>query len=82
MLIRKRRAGEGDIPCSEITPYELYVDRRRFIAQGAAEMAEIAKEKGPSIAAGAVSAAREKLAKVLPFARRAEPVQPHVAAAE
>jgi sulfoxide reductase catalytic subunit YedY len=36
MLIRKRRAGEGDIPSSEITPYELYLDRRRFIAQGAA----------------------------------------------
>jgi methionine sulfoxide reductase catalytic subunit len=36
MLIRKRRAGEGDIPSSEITPYELYVDRRRFIAQSAA----------------------------------------------
>jgi methionine sulfoxide reductase catalytic subunit len=33
MLIRKRRAGEGDVPSSEITPYELYVDRRRFLAQ-------------------------------------------------
>ena len=36
MLIRKRRAGEGDIPSSEITPHGLYVDRRRFIAQGTA----------------------------------------------
>jgi len=36
MLIRKRRAGEGDIPSSEITPYQLYIDRRRFLAQGAA----------------------------------------------
>jgi sulfoxide reductase catalytic subunit YedY len=36
MLIRKRKAGEGDIPSSEITPYELYLDRRRFITQGAA----------------------------------------------
>ncbi len=33
MLIRKPRAGEGDIPSSEITPYEVYLDRRRFIAQ-------------------------------------------------
>jgi predicted nucleotide-binding protein (sugar kinase/HSP70/actin superfamily) len=53
-----------------------------LIAEGAAEVAEIAKEKGPGIAAGAVSAARQKLAKVLPFARRAEPSEPHVAAAE
>ena len=36
MLIRKPRAGEGDIPASEITPYELYLDRRRFIAQAGA----------------------------------------------
>ncbi len=36
MLIRKRRGGEGYLPSSEITPYELYLDRRRFIAQGAA----------------------------------------------
>jgi sulfoxide reductase catalytic subunit YedY len=36
MLIRKRRAGEGDIPSSEITPYDLYIDRRRFLAQSAA----------------------------------------------
>ena len=35
MLIRKRRLGEGDIPSSEITPYELYLDRRRFLAQSA-----------------------------------------------
>ncbi|MBW3535009.1 MAG: twin-arginine translocation signal domain-containing protein, partial [Gemmatimonadetes bacterium] len=31
MLIRKNRAGEGDIPSSEITPYETYVNRRRFM---------------------------------------------------
>src|SRR5687768_601614 len=36
MLIRKRRAGDGDIPSSEITPYQVYLDRRRFLAQGAA----------------------------------------------
>ncbi len=36
MLIRKRRAGEGDIPSSEITPYELYMSRRSFIGQSAA----------------------------------------------
>ena len=35
MFIRKRRFGEGDIPSSEITPYELYLDRRRFLAHGA-----------------------------------------------
>ena len=35
MLIRKRRPGEGDILSSEITPYELYLDRRRFLAQSA-----------------------------------------------
>jgi hypothetical protein len=53
-----------------------------LIAEGAAEVAEIAKEKGPGIAAGAVSAAREKLAQVLPFARRPESAEPNVAAAE
>jgi sulfoxide reductase catalytic subunit YedY len=35
MLIRKRRPGEGDILSSEITPYGLYLDRRRFLAQSA-----------------------------------------------
>jgi sulfoxide reductase catalytic subunit YedY len=35
MLIRKPRAGEGDIPSSEITPYDLYVNRRRFLEQSA-----------------------------------------------
>jgi sulfoxide reductase catalytic subunit YedY len=35
MLIRKRRPGEGDLPSSEITPYESYLDRRRFLAQSA-----------------------------------------------
>ena len=35
MLIRTRRPGEGDLPSSEITPYELYLDRRRFLAQSA-----------------------------------------------
>jgi predicted nucleotide-binding protein (sugar kinase/HSP70/actin superfamily) len=54
----------------------------QLIAEGAVEVAEIAKEKGPGIAAGAVSAAREKLAKVLPFARRSEPSEPRAAAAE
>jgi hypothetical protein len=52
-----------------------------LIAEGAVEVAEIAKEKGPGLAAGAVNAAREKLAKVLPFKRR-ESSQPSVAAAE
>jgi sulfoxide reductase catalytic subunit YedY len=35
MLISKRRPGEGDLPSAEITPYELYLDRRRFLAQSA-----------------------------------------------
>ena len=35
MIIHKRRPGEGDLPSSEITPYELYLDRRRFLAQSA-----------------------------------------------
>ena len=35
MLIRKSCSGEGDIASSEITPYELYLDRRRFLAQSA-----------------------------------------------
>ena len=39
MLIRTRRPGEGDIPSSEITPYELYLDRRRFLGKGAALLA-------------------------------------------
>ena len=46
MLIRKRRAGEGDVPSSEITPYELYLDRRRFIAQGAAAAVKEAGKTG------------------------------------
>jgi methionine sulfoxide reductase catalytic subunit len=36
MLIRKRRAGEGDVPSSEITSYEHYLNRRRFLAQSGA----------------------------------------------
>ena len=35
MLILKRRPGEGDLPSSEITPYDSYLDRRRFLAQSA-----------------------------------------------
>ena len=46
MLIRKRRAGEGDIPFSEITPYELYSDRRRFLAQSATLAAGVALTTG------------------------------------
>jgi predicted nucleotide-binding protein (sugar kinase/HSP70/actin superfamily) len=52
-----------------------------LIAEGAVEVAEIAKEKAPGLAAGAVGAAREKLAAVLPFKRR-DSSQPTVAAAE
>jgi sulfoxide reductase catalytic subunit YedY len=47
MLIRKRRAGEGDIPSSEITPYELYVNRRRFLEQSATLAAAAALAPGP-----------------------------------
>jgi sulfoxide reductase catalytic subunit YedY len=46
MLIRKRRAGEGDIPSSEITPYELYVNRRRFLEQSATLAAAAALAPG------------------------------------
>ena len=35
MFILKRRPGEGDLPSSEITPYDSYLDRRRFLAQSA-----------------------------------------------
>lgn len=53
MLIRERRAGEGDILSSEITPYGLYLDRRRFMAQGAALGAVVL----PSTLAGRVPGA-------------------------
>jgi hypothetical protein len=43
-----------------------------LVGQGAKELAEIAREKAPDLAEGAVTAARAKLAKVLPF------VQPKV----
>src|SRR5688572_1754210 len=56
MLIRKRRAGEGDIPSSEITPYDLYVNRRRFLEQGATLAAAVAVAPG---ALGAQQAAEE-----------------------
>src|SRR5688572_25946935 len=46
MLIRKRRAGEGDIPSSEITPYDVYVNRRRFLQQGGALAAAAAVGPG------------------------------------
>ena len=32
----ERRAGEGDIPSSEITPEHVYVNRRSFLKEGAA----------------------------------------------
>ena len=53
MLIRKRRAGEGDVPSSEITPYETYLNRREFIARGAALAA------AASVAPGALAAQQQ-----------------------
>jgi predicted nucleotide-binding protein (sugar kinase/HSP70/actin superfamily) len=53
-----------------------------LFAQAASELAEIAKEKAPGIAENAVSAARERLGKILPFAApRPSPV-PVASAAE
>src|SRR5688500_12526986 len=46
MLIRKRRAGEGAIPSSEITPYALDVNRRRFLEQSATLAAAAAVAPG------------------------------------
>jgi predicted nucleotide-binding protein (sugar kinase/HSP70/actin superfamily) len=53
-----------------------------LLAQAAAELAEIAKEKAPGIAENAVNAARDRIAKVLPFAARPATHEPIVAAAE
>jgi predicted nucleotide-binding protein (sugar kinase/HSP70/actin superfamily) len=41
-----------------------------LLAQAAAELAQIAKEKAPGMAENAVNAARDRIAKVLPFAAR------------
>src|SRR4051812_905155 len=41
-----------------------------LFAQAAAELAEIAKEKAPGLAESAVSSARDRLGKLLPFAAR------------
>jgi len=57
MLIFKRRPGEGDLSSSEITPYDLYLNRRRFLAQSAT-LAGIAA-LGPSVL-GAVEAQEEE----------------------
>ena len=53
-----------------------------LFAQAAAELAEIAKEKAPGIAENAVNAARDRIAKVLPFAARATAPEPVASAAE
>jgi hypothetical protein len=52
-----------------------------LIAKAAAELREIAKEKAPGLAENAVSTARAKLAKILPFTA-SEAREPVVAAAE
>jgi predicted nucleotide-binding protein (sugar kinase/HSP70/actin superfamily) len=51
-------------------------------AQGAKELAEIAREHGPSVAEGAVNAARAKLGKVLPFVQPKVEKEPLAPAAE
>jgi len=53
-----------------------------LFAQAAAELAEIAKEKAPGMAESAVNAARDRLAKVLPFTAPRAAHEPVVAAAE
>jgi predicted nucleotide-binding protein (sugar kinase/HSP70/actin superfamily) len=53
-----------------------------LFAQAAAELAEIAKEKAPGMAENAVNAARDRLAKVLPFAARSRTSEPVATAAE
>jgi predicted nucleotide-binding protein (sugar kinase/HSP70/actin superfamily) len=53
-----------------------------LFAQAAAELAEIAKEKAPGMAESAVNAARDRLAKVLPFTAPRQAHEPVVAAAE
>jgi hypothetical protein len=52
-----------------------------LLAQAAAELAEITKEKGPALAENAVNAARDRLGKLLPFAARST-TAPVAAAAE
>jgi hypothetical protein len=51
-----------------------------LFAQAASELAEIAKEQAPGLAENAVNAARDRLAKILPFAAR--PAESVAAAAE
>ena len=53
-----------------------------LLAQAASELAEIAKEKAPGIAENAVSAARERLGKILPFAAPRQSSAPVASAAE
>src|SRR6187399_120926 len=53
-----------------------------LLAQAASELAEIAKEKAPGLAESAVSAARERLGKILPFAAPAKAEGPLASAAE
>jgi predicted nucleotide-binding protein (sugar kinase/HSP70/actin superfamily) len=52
-----------------------------LIAEGAAEIAEIAKEKAPGLAGSAVSAAKTRLGKLLPLTKTVD-AEPLVAAAE
>lgn len=51
-----------------------------LVKQGAVELGEIAREKGPAAARRAAHAARTKLATVLPFVKAAEPEYAPVAA--
>jgi predicted nucleotide-binding protein (sugar kinase/HSP70/actin superfamily) len=53
-----------------------------LFAQAASELAEIAKERAPGLAENAVSAARERLGKLLPFAASGAAPAPVASAAE
>jgi hypothetical protein len=53
-----------------------------LFAEAASELAEIAKEKAPGLAESAVGAARDRLAKILPFVAQAKAEGPLASAAE
>jgi predicted nucleotide-binding protein (sugar kinase/HSP70/actin superfamily) len=84
VLFRAKRQGEAAVGFLTRTAKNAPANARSaavLLAQAAAELGEIAKEKAPGLAENAVSSARAKLAKILPFAAP-EKREPLVAAAE
>ncbi len=75
VVLAALRSAAKDAPASTKSAAVLF-------AQAAAELAEIAKEKAPGMAESAVNAARDRLAKVLPFTAPRKADEPVVAAAE